>query len=83
LRVNALLFPKLRDREQRVVEVWHAANVAEHDGMRLAMLVSKGDRHVADAAGRGQSAVGGRELLVARANVDKCAEMRCEGSGAP
>jgi hypothetical protein len=58
LRVNALLFPKLRDREQRVVEVWYAANVAEHDGMWLAMLVSKGDRHVADAAGRGQSAVG-------------------------
>jgi hypothetical protein len=83
LRVDALLFPKLRDREQRVVEVRHTANVPEHDSMWLAMQVSKDDWHVADAAGRGQGAVGGGELLVAGANVDERAEVRREGSGAP
>ena len=70
-RVNALLLPELRHREERVAKIRHVPHVGENQSDDLSTSCFSKHRHVANAFAIGQTPVGLRIDLVALAQIDK------------
>ena len=70
-RVDALLFPELRHRKERVAKIRHVPHVGENQSDDLSTSCFSKHRHVANAFAIGQTPVGLRIDLVALAQIDK------------